>query len=119
MLNLTRQEKIVILFISLVSLVGIVLNYLSKNNPEFKNYFSAISINKSRSLKINLNKAGLSELTGLPGVGPELAKRILDYRNVYGEFRDIEDIKKIKGIGESKFELLKDHIDIREDNSKF
>lgn len=118
MLNLTRQEKLVILFIGAVSLAGIALNYISKNSPKFKNYFSGVPVNKNRYLKINLNKAELSELTELPGVGPELAQRILDYRNSYGEFRDIEDIKKVKGIGNNKFELLKDYIDIREDNSK-
>ena len=60
--------------------------------------------------KININTAGAAELDKLPGVGPALAGRIIEYRNANGLFKDGEELKKVKGLGESKYEKLKDKI---------
>ncbi|HOX41546.1 MAG TPA: helix-hairpin-helix domain-containing protein [bacterium] len=60
--------------------------------------------------KIDLNTAGVSELDGLPGIGKTYAQRIIDYRNQNGPFQSIDQIKKVKGIGEKTFEKLKDQI---------
>jgi len=60
--------------------------------------------------KISLNTASLETLATLPGIGPALAKRIVDYRNVHGLFQKIEDIMKVKGIKTKLFEKLKDVI---------
>jgi len=62
--------------------------------------------------KININTADKSELDGLPGIGPSLAERILEYRQTNGSFNDIEELKKVTGIGPSKFEKLKDKVTI-------
>lgn len=64
----------------------------------------------SRQEKININTAGAAELDKLPGVGPALAGRIIEYRNANGPFKDGEELKKVKGLGESKYEKLKDKI---------
>ncbi|MFP4391300.1 MAG: ComEA family DNA-binding protein [Desulfohalobiaceae bacterium] len=58
---------------------------------------------------INVNKASVERLQELPGVGPVLAKRIVEYREEQ-EFEKKEDIMKVKGIGTSKFEDIKDLI---------
>ncbi len=60
--------------------------------------------------KININTANLRKLMQLPGIGPSYAKKILEYRKKYNGFRKISDIKKIRGIGEKKFETMKDYI---------
>jgi len=60
--------------------------------------------------RINLNSATLSELDALPGIGPVLGQRILDYREANGPFQQIEDITKVKGIGDSIFGEIKDLI---------
>jgi competence protein ComEA len=60
--------------------------------------------------KVNINTAGAAELDKLPGVGPALAGRIIEYRNANGLFKDGEELKKVKGLGESKYEKLKDKI---------
>jgi len=65
---------------------------------------------EANSSKINLNQASLEELEKLPGIGEVLAQRIIDYRNQNGPFENIEDIKKVSGIGEKKFEAIKDLI---------
>ncbi|QGP92463.1 Helix-hairpin-helix motif protein [Neomoorella glycerini] len=63
--------------------------------------------------KININTATLAELDTLPGIGPTLAQRILDYRTQKGPFRTIEDLQNVGGIGPKKFADLKDLITVR------
>lgn len=60
--------------------------------------------------KININTATAAELETLPGIGPVLAQRIVDYRKANGPFAAIEDIKNVSGIGEGIFEEIKELI---------
>ncbi len=114
MLSLTRQEKSVLLFIALVALFGLGISYLKKAHPRLKALSVSEPLPSRANSRIDLNKAGCEELLPLPGIGPELAQRIIDYRNSYGSFKKIEDIKKVKGIGSAKFEVLKDYLQISE-----
>lgn len=66
----------------------------------------------SSSSKININKAGIEELTTLPGVGDSLAQKIFNYRKENGNFKSIDDLKNVNGIGDKKFESLKEYISI-------
>lgn len=63
--------------------------------------------------RVNINTATLAELDALPGIGPTLAQRIIDYRTEHGPFASIEDIKNVPGIGEGLFQKLKDRITVR------
>lgn len=72
----------------------------SKNESAFK-----ISI-------VNINTATQTELETLPGIGPSLALRIVNYRKENGKFSSIEDIKNVSGIGEAKYEDIKNYIKI-------
>ena len=71
-------------------------------------------VSETRGLgqKVNINSASQDQLTSLPGVGPALAKRILDYRKENGPFKRLEDLMNVKGIGEKSFEKLKGIITI-------
>jgi competence protein ComEA len=60
--------------------------------------------------KINLNSATTEQLQSLPGVGPATAKAIIEYRTKVGKFNRIEEIINVKGIGEKKFQRIKDRI---------
>ena len=60
--------------------------------------------------KVNINTANTSALQTLPGIGPVLSERIIEYRNQNGLFGIIDDIKDVSGIGEKKFEGIKDLI---------
>jgi competence protein ComEA len=56
---------------------------------------------------VNINTASQAELEGLKGIGPSKAKAIVDYRTKSGNFKTIEDLKNVKGIGDKTFEKLK------------
>jgi len=61
---------------------------------------------------ININSADASQLIELPSVGPKLAQRILDYRKSNGNFKRVQDLMKVKGIGEKVFARLQPLITI-------
>jgi comEA protein len=60
--------------------------------------------------KININTAYAGDLELLPGVGEVMAERIIEYREQRGLFKRVEDIKKVKGIGDKKFDQIKEYI---------
>lgn len=60
--------------------------------------------------KININKASQTELEALTGIGPSTALKIVNYRNSNGNFKTIDDIKNVPGIGGSKFKNIKNDI---------
>ena len=64
------------------------------------------------SNKININKASLEDLQKIPGVGPSTAKNIITFRDKNGRFKTVDEIKKVNGIGDSKFETMLEYIEI-------
>ncbi len=62
--------------------------------------------------KINLNTASAEELDKLPGIGPSIAKAIIDYRAQHGPFKTIEEVNDVKGIGDALFAKIKDLITV-------
>ena len=65
---------------------------------------------KGENDKVNINTANLNELDSLPGIGPSTAQKIIDYREENGNFKKIEELQNVKGIGDAKFEEIKDKI---------
>jgi len=61
---------------------------------------------------VNLNTASLAELQTLPGIGAVLAQRILDYRTKHGQFRSVDELRQVEGIGDAKFAQLKDRVTV-------
>lgn len=64
------------------------------------------------SAKVNINTADAATLATLPGVGPAIAARIIEYRTENGPFRQIEDIKNVRGIGDARFEAIRNLITV-------
>jgi len=62
---------------------------------------------------VNINKASVKELAGLSGIGKTKAQAIIAYRSEHGEFESVDDIKKIKGIGNKTFENIRNRIAVR------
>lgn len=82
--------------------------YIPKKGEITDNPFSSTS-----GGKININTATQASLETLPGIGPALASRIIAYRQTNGPFKTIEEIKEVSGIGEKRFEAIKDLITVR------
>ena len=66
----------------------------------------------NRSQLVDLNRASAADFDQLPGVGPVLAKRMVDYRKSIGRFGAVEDLRAVKGIGKKKLEQLKPFVTV-------
>lgn len=84
--------------------------YISKRSDNIE--LAQSTKNNSTNNKVNINTANQTELETLPGIGASIATKIISYRNKNGKFINIEDIKKVNGIGESKYEKIKDLIKV-------
>lgn len=62
--------------------------------------------------KVNINTATQAELETLVGIGPSLAEKIIEHRQINGNFKNIEDIKNVNGIGDNKYESIKENIKV-------
>ncbi|UCC39531.1 MAG: helix-hairpin-helix domain-containing protein [Candidatus Aminicenantes bacterium] len=67
---------------------------------------------KAKEKKININTASLEELQELPRIGVKVAQRIIDFRLKNGKFKKIEEIMKVRGVGEKVFKQIKDLITV-------
>lgn len=64
------------------------------------------------SLMVNVNKATLEELITVRGIGPVMAKRIVEYRDKNGMFKSIDDLTQVQGIGGNKLQRIKDQVTV-------
>jgi competence protein ComEA len=62
-------------------------------------------------LPIDLNRASAEDLGAVPGIGPALARRIVEYRNTHGPFKRVDELQeKVLGVGQKKAEILKRYV---------
>ena len=127
----TKQEKTIIYFLICGLLIGagVKVFYLKeKFKPNREEYLKKIenqvkkksqkidsllvnsgkiaTIGKIKKKSIDLNRADFEKLILLPDVGPVLANRIIEYRKVNGNFKKIEELTKVRGIGEKKLSSI-------------
>ena len=112
MFGLTLQEKRVLLFLIFLVVIGLGIDYFNKIHSSFTFLEDFIQI-KEEEIKFNLNQIDKETLVRLPGIGEKLAQRIIDYRQKYGSFRYIEELKKIRGIKSSIYEKIKDYLYVK------
>ena len=62
------------------------------------------------TVMVNVNKATVDELVKVRGIGPVMAKRIIEHRDKNGAFKSIEDLTKVQGIGGNKLQRIKDQV---------
>lgn len=106
----------IILIITL--LIGVLLGLLLSENlfkttvifTDNNTLFQSTTENVVR--KININTANTEELSLLPGVGIELAERIILYRQIHGPFISVDELENIEGIGKNKLEDISQYITI-------
>ena len=111
MLDFSRSDRYVILAFLILGLLFTAISYSKKISS--RNNIRLINVNQ-RHATVNINRATPQQLERLHGVGPSLAQDIVSYREQMGGFKELEEIKNVKGIGKKKFEKLKDLIAIYE-----
>jgi competence ComEA-like helix-hairpin-helix protein len=119
MLDLTRQEKIILLFLTLTFVTGLGISAYKKSSNQLELDNQAYELNSIREESdkfitqqkyININSFNIDELTRLSGIGETLATRIVEYHKIHGPFKSNEELIQVKGIGAKKFEAIKDFI---------
>jgi len=67
-------------------------------------------VQTARVVPVDLNHGSLEELQTLPGIGPVLAERIVQYRREHGRFVSMAEVKQVRGIGAKRFEQLRPYV---------
>lgn len=125
----TRSEIRALLFLATLLLIGgaagiyqksravvypdvIITHVQSESRPVVRQARSpgAVTAEMLVKYKININTASADSLELLPGIGPELAKRIVDFRNRNGRFIKADDLMNVRGIGSAKLEAIRNMI---------
>ncbi len=134
-IGLTKTEAVVFWFLIFAFALGVAIKFVrgdvaghsaeskfdysvfdsefEKRSAEIEKYVekpNTVIETDEPSFKVNINTATKEELMKLPGIGEQMAERIIQHRKVYGEFRRVEDIMNVKGIGQKKFEKIKRYL---------
>ncbi len=104
-----KKKELIVL--SLLIFILIVINTVNYARRERLKTNSSVIIEEI-AVKISINTAQTGELDVLPGIGPALAHRIVAYRKEHGSFKTVEDIKKVKGIGNKLLEKMLPFIEL-------
>lgn len=85
---------------------------LSVLNPQMilKDHDHVIIPSLQQATRISINTADVNTLCRLEGIGPSTAQKIIDYRNEHGLFQSLEELMNVKGIGQARFEKIRDQI---------
>ena len=130
-LTLTNAERNVIAFLVGTFLLGLGIRLYQETfpgNPTFDyrssdSTFAALNEASQRDEAgsesdngngVDINKATKAELTKLPGIGEVIAGRIIAYRRDVGPFRNVSDLRKVKGINAKKFEQIRNLVAVKE-----
>ncbi len=99
---MSKKELIILTVLICVLVLLNTVNYLRREHLKQSN----TALVEKMSIRISINDADVDELVSLPGIGPSIAHRIVEYRAMNGEFKKLEDVKKVKGIGEKLFRRI-------------
>lgn len=89
-----------------------ISQYITGNSGNNDTEENNASNSNKEDAKVNINTANQSELDSLPGIGPSIAQKIIDYREENGNFKTIEELQNVKGIGDAKYEEIKDRVTV-------
>ena len=121
-MKLRKQEKIWLLLAALCAALTFAVTAASRTPPVAATVVlaplapSASPNAAAPAALLDLNTATAAQLDALPGIGATLAQRIVDYRAANGNFRCVEDIMKVSGIGAGKFEKIQNSITVTQED---
>ncbi len=109
MLSFSPPERKTLIFIVFLIFLGTLIRYY---NLEVENVLvSSSEVTAEEPLLVNVNEAGAVCLEKIPGIGPVLARRIIEYRVKHQSFEKVRDLKKVNGIGQYKAETMSRYIE--------
>ena len=120
---MNRRERAVLLLVTAAFLVGVGISYFRRTGLMHQAALNPITVVQGTSAgcspdsvgvpsPVDLNLATPRQLDGLPGIGPVLAGRIVEYRQRKGGFRSVSELRAVSGIGEKRYSVLKDMVKI-------
>ncbi|MEO0070666.1 MAG: ComEA family DNA-binding protein [candidate division WOR-3 bacterium] len=114
---MSRQEKVVLLILSMAFLIGAGVNTFKKIARAKRARSSPVVVKTAKDSTespplLDINQATKEQLEALPGIGPVLAQRIITYREKSGGFKSISQLRKVSGIGPKRLSAIKDFITV-------
>jgi len=124
-MTFTKPEKIILIFLAVSLFAGSAVLHLRhirarhditivKNGLSARSSLGEVQKELDESRKVDINNADLDKLVNIPGIGNTLASGIIEYRDANGPFLLETDLLKVKGIGEKKFEKMREYIKVGE-----
>lgn len=125
--SFTPQEIRALVFLLTALLIGSGITLYQRSHPQFapelivEKNLPSVNFERRKTdspnvepekRKVNINVASSAELELLPGLGPVLSQRIVEYRKTKGPFQKVEDLKQVPGIGSKKFDQIKDLVTV-------
>ena len=110
MFFLTYQERKVLLGIAALILIGSLIRHYKGQAAQGSSIVIPAEENAFVSKIININTASARQLQKINGIGPVTARRIIEYREEFGKFNGLDDLKKVKGVGEKKAKVIGEYI---------
>ena len=115
--RVTSQERVLLALLGMFALVALaVLLWQRRTVPLTITAAPAASVSWDGRLadarQVDVNTADASELERLPGIGPGLARRIVEDRDVHGAFRSLEELARVRGIGAKTIDGVRDYLTI-------
>jgi competence ComEA-like helix-hairpin-helix protein len=118
-----RRERAIVLLLTAALLVGVGVSYCRRAAFRRRAAMNPIAVVQDPvarcsldpaavGLPVDLNQASPRQLDGLPGIGPVLAGRIVDYRQSRGPFHSVSELRGVPGIGAKRYALLKDLVTV-------
>lgn len=116
----TKEERMGILIISFSVLIGSfvlnrreerAINVIAAMDNDIRESVTGAEID-SLSSKVDVNSASFEELLSVPGIGPKIAESIIERRKIR-KFKDIYELKEVKGVGDKKIESIKRYIEVK------
>jgi competence ComEA-like helix-hairpin-helix protein len=120
---MNRRERAILLLVTVAFLVGVGVSYYRRAGLSRQAALSPIAVVRDTAVglapdliavprPVDLNRATPHQLDGLPGIGPVLASRIVEYRQRKGCFHIVSELRAVSGIGEKRYSELKDLVTV-------
>ncbi|MGB3081643.1 MAG: ComEA family DNA-binding protein [Candidatus Omnitrophota bacterium] len=120
-MDLTKQEKKFLIFLSLLFLAGALILYgkrtrlrprimIIKEGVKEQHTLREVEGRLKEARRVNVNTASAEELKAIPGIGEKSAAKIIEYRDAHGGFEVESDLLNVKGMGKKKLEKIREYI---------